>query len=274
MFSPSRRTAILDIFLIFLFVFLPGNVRAASYFNGMAGQDTYISTNGDPDTIYAKDGEVDTIVADPIDLIIADPNDLITGGKAIVLRPYLLPRSQKKVILRNCTSYGRSRKSLRTHYCGLGAFSTAFASKGMVAGKWYFEATLTLPRTGIQIGTFTTVGIHNGDDISQTDFSPLRGFQGNDILHPFITPEKIKNGDVFGVSIDLDSGTVEYTHNGLFLGKEGIQRNGKSIGFFAATSVTPRGPNLRIADMWTLNFGSKPFAFSPSAGFEPYDSKR
>lgn len=71
-----------------------------------------------------------------------------------------------------------------------------------------------------------------------------------------------RSGDVFGVCLDMDNGTIEYHRNGVDLGKAftGIQ-TGPGKALFPAVS-------LATNDSVTANFGGTPFRY-PVNGYQP-----
>lgn len=71
---------------------------------------------------------------------------------------------------------------------------------------------------------------------------------------------------MFGVCLDMDTGTIEYHRNGKALGEAfvGIERG-------AGYALFP-GVSMAYNDSMTANFGGSPFRH-PVAGFEPMQSR-
>ena len=75
-----------------------------------------------------------------------------------------------------------------------------------------------------------------------------------------------RSGDIFGVCLDMDEGTMEYYRNGIALGEafKDIER-GAGIALFPAIS-------LAFNDSVTINFGGSPFRY-PVFTYSPLQSK-
>lgn len=71
-----------------------------------------------------------------------------------------------------------------------------------------------------------------------------------------------RTGDIFGVCLDMDNGTIEYYRNGVTLGLafDNIER-GPGLSLFPAVS-------LAFNDSLSANFGGSPFRY-PVAGYKP-----
>jgi Kip1 ubiquitination-promoting complex protein 1 len=74
-----------------------------------------------------------------------------------------------------------------------------------------------------------------------------------------------RSGDIFGVCVDMDKGTIEYYRNGISLGLafEDIER-GCGLSLFPAVS-------LAFNDSLTANFGGSPFRY-PIAQYKPIEA--
>jgi hypothetical protein len=65
-------------------------------------------------------------------------------------------------------------------------------------------------------------------------------------------------GDVIGIALDLDAGTLEFYKNGV---SQGVAFSGLSGGFQFAVACNANNSSLAI------NFGQRPFAYTPPTGF-------
>jgi hypothetical protein len=149
--------------------------------------------------------------------------------------------------------------------------SAAGATKGTVAvatGKWYWEITKT--STGNQnfgiatvsavpstyVGGFTSsAGFNssNGDMlVTGSAFGTLNGS----------TVGTTNNGDVLGLALDLDGGTLKIYRNGTLL-------TANHFTISNAGNVTPAiGTNVSLSGNDSANFGQRPFAYTAPSGFK------
>jgi len=142
--------------------------------------------------------------------------------------------------------------------------SRANATIAISSGKWYFEGTVTGSSAYHEIGVITT------------DMATVNGigFYSGGYAYNQATGEKFNNngtasygatyatGDVIGVALDLDNGTLVFYKNGA---SQGTAFTGLSGTFTPAmgtySSVGAFG--------WTANFGQRAFAYSAPSGFSP-----
>lgn len=75
-----------------------------------------------------------------------------------------------------------------------------------------------------------------------------------------------RSGDIYGVCLDMDNGTIEYYRNGVELGKafSNIER-GPGVALFPAAS-------LAVNETIVANFGGSPFRY-PVAGYNALQEK-
>jgi hypothetical protein len=142
------------------------------------------------------------------------------------------------------------------------------------SGKWYWEVTIEDyfhdGRSDAVIGVGTAAAPLSGQYIGATADSwayfPANTewmhnvVAGNGYAYDYGTPSKV--GDVIGVALDLDAGTLTFTKNGVAQG----------FPFKDLPRGVPLYPMLGAADMY---FGasarfSAPFAYAPPAGFAAY----
>jgi hypothetical protein len=150
---------------------------------------------------------------------------------------------------------------------GAASWQTALSTIAVSSGKWFAELTLTTH-------SVTNAGIHFG--IAATSYSPAAGnYLGNTSTSYAYrsvvgeaTGSKVNSnsftsygavstqGDVVGLALDLDAGTLTFYKNGV---SQGQAFSGISGTFVIALSVYNAAGSI--------NFGQRPFAF-PVSGFK------
>jgi len=143
--------------------------------------------------------------------------------------------------------------------------SIGCASFGVYSGQWYFEATRIGTNNGF-IGF--VVGQFNANASNTVDL----GAQSNE--YAYITNgnkvtggsasgygSSTTNNDVIGVALDLSAGTMTFYKNGATMG--------------TAFSSLPTGTWTPAFDAYNnagfiLNFGQRPFAYTPPTGFKSW----
>lgn len=130
---------------------------------------------------------------------------------------------------------------------------------GKASGKWYWEVT----KNG---GPDLVVGVAKaGANLSAYLGSDVNGYgyissNGAKVTGGGTTGygSTYTNGDVIGVALDLDAGTLTFYKNGV---SQGVAFTGLSGMIHAAEGTTNTG------DACTANFGATPFVYSPPSGF-------
>lgn len=130
---------------------------------------------------------------------------------------------------------------------------------GVSSGKWYWEITATT------IGAFARVGISNssytfgllGNTANSWGYNKGNGnkFNNGDLG---AYGASFATGDVIGVALDLDGGTLTYYKNNT---TQGTAFTGLSGTFYAAISVS------NTNDVYTANFGATTLTYTPPSGF-------
>jgi hypothetical protein len=133
------------------------------------------------------------------------------------------------------------------------------ATFGVSSGKWYWETTITAVG-----GTYSIVGITSG-----ASTATALGTSSYQYAYISSTGNKFNNGssvaygatyttgDVIGVALDMDAGTLVFYKNNT---SQGTAYTGLSGTFFPAF-------NARNASSNDANFGQRPFAYTPPSGF-------
>jgi hypothetical protein len=128
-------------------------------------------------------------------------------------------------------------------------------------GKWYWEATFFRPGSGDGV-----LGIHK----TNTSLFQIVGYSGDPNGYGYsASGNKLNNttgvaygasytnGDVIGVALDLDAGTLTFYKNNT---SQGVAFSGLSGEFFPAFSSETA--------YFQANFGQRPFSYTPPTGFK------
>jgi chitodextrinase len=140
---------------------------------------------------------------------------------------------------------------------GISGHQSARATIGKSAGKWYWEVTLNAGDTcmaGIGKAAANLASFPGGDaNGNGYYYSGMKFTSGSSAPYgaAFVA------GDVIGVALDMDAGTVTFSKNGV---SQGVAYTGLSGTYFPMCSVN--GNNFK----WTANFGASAFAYTPPAG--------
>jgi hypothetical protein len=127
-----------------------------------------------------------------------------------------------------------------------------------IAGKWYWEQTLTsggLSAVGI---TLTSIQMVIGGGVTYTNSIDYQS-DGNKNVNGTVTAygATYTNGDVIGVAIDSDAATMTFYKNNVSQG---------SISINIANGYSP-GVRVWSSSVVNLNFGQRPFTYTPPSGF-------
>lgn len=135
---------------------------------------------------------------------------------------------------------------------------------GMTSGKWYAEATVTT------VGAESSVGIANasysGSNAYVGGTATSWGYAMNGNKYTSSSGSAYgatyTSGDVVGIAFDADNGTLEFFKNGT---TQGIAYSSLTSGpyFFAV-----EGRTSTSANNISINFGQRPFAYTPPSGFK------
>lgn len=137
------------------------------------------------------------------------------------------------------------------------------AIKGVTEGKWYWEIELTTSTTSMTYGISNKNYTYNSP-IGNNDQRSLSG-NGNKRPEDTSYAPSLSNGDIIGVALDLDIGTLEFFINGISYGisHDNIKDMGEVFPMVRSGTSVARSVNF--------NFGSKPFIYPIPEGFKPYN---
>jgi hypothetical protein len=133
-------------------------------------------------------------------------------------------------------------------------------------GKWYWEATFYKPGSGDGV-----LGIHK----TNTSLFQIVGYSGDPDGYGYSAGGNKQNnstgsaygatytnGDVIGVALDLDAGTLTFYKNNA---SQGVAFSSLSGEFFPAFSSETA--------YFQANFGQRPFAYTPPTGFKALNTQ-
>jgi len=152
-----------------------------------------------------------------------------------------------------------------------GATTTGIrATHGKISGKWYWEVKLDAGDTRFLIGA-------SNKSLSLSSFNTSylttswRGFNfSNGNRLPENTSYGVPSivGNIIGIALDLDNGTVEFYKNGVSLGIS--HTNIKELGEIYPTA----GRTASFSTTATFNFGQTPFMYEIPKKFYSYDGRQ
>lgn len=129
------------------------------------------------------------------------------------------------------------------------------------SGKWFWEITITsLTAASFSVGSGTSaasITVIPGSDVNSWGYlsSGSAGNAGNFNAYG----ATFTTGDVIGVALDMDGGTLTFYKNGV---SQGQAFSGVASGEFAMIGWTALGTGVM-----TANFGASAFAFSVPTGY-------
>jgi hypothetical protein len=153
-------------------------------------------------------------------------------------------------------------------YIAIANWTTTVATIGVSSGKWYWEQVYT----NITAGTYGMAGIVDGSfsiatanypGITATSYGYFNsnGYKYNN-AGSAAYGATYTNNDIIGVALDLDAGTLTFYKNNV---SQGVAFTGLSGTFFPALST--------YGSVATINFGQRPFAYTPPTGFKALNTQ-
>ena len=155
-------------------------------------------------------------------------------------------------------------------------WSTCRGTMGVTSGKWYFEATLTGSSGSYQSNSM--VGVMTAATSALNDAyggSTSRSYQANGGLQGDNSTGSVSSavsGDVIMCAFDIDAGKVWFGKNGTWF-NSGVPASGTG-NVFTSVPASPVVPAVHMYgntgdnNGWYLNFGQRPFAYTPPSGFK------
>ena len=144
---------------------------------------------------------------------------------------------------------------------GSTVYSTAKSTIGVSSGKWYVEGRLNF-------GGYHGIGVSNSSAAlssyigSTTDSWGYWAQNGNKVTNASFTAygATYTAGDIIGVALDMDAGTVTFYKNGT---SQGTAFTGLTGTMFIGVTGDGSG-----GGSWSMNFGQRPFAYTAPSGFK------
>ena len=180
----------------------------------------------------------------------------VTRGNYCTLNPLDLGTSASATL-------SNANLTLTTNNAGFGVTRGTF---GVSSGKWYWEVTAVSSSTnnyeiGIATATATTTG-YLGSDANGWSYYGNNGSKYNNGSGSAYGATYTV-GDVIGVALDMDAGTLTYYKNGA---SQGQAFSGITGTIFPAASDGSGTVNAAMS----FNFGQQPFAQSVPTGFKTF----
>ena len=152
-----------------------------------------------------------------------------------------------------------------------------YSTQTIKTGKWYAEFTCTgssfvYPQVGIISVTSAGSGAGQVGYIADSCGYFANGNKKVDAASDTAYGSSFTTNDVIGIAVDADNGAVYFSKNGVFQ-NSGVPTSGASktgaadtwtggaTEFYISTAVYQSGTG------WNANFGQRPFAYTPPAGF-------
>ena len=159
-------------------------------------------------------------------------------------------------------SAGVSNANLTT--TGTNAGWVVRGSVAMTSGKWYWEQTQDFGGAAGWCGIASDTASLSSQPAFDSQQWAYYGGSGNKYNGAANSAYGVTwtNGDVIGVALDMDAGTLAFYKNGV---SQGVAYSTGIVGktFFAAVSF---GSAVSYSE--TLNFGQRPFSYTPPTGFK------
>jgi hypothetical protein len=180
--------------------------------------------------------------------------------------------------------------SVRGNYCTLNPLSnpggstlsngnldcvTSAANNGRVvgttsvsSGKWYWEYSKTAVNTFNLLGGIAPDYEYRSSEPGSTVFSyGYYGTTGQKYNNATLTAygASYTNGDIIGVALDMDAGTLTFYKNGV---SQGVAFSGLTGSFVPAISAESAS-SISLS----VNFGQRPFAYTAPSGFKALNTQ-
>lgn len=143
------------------------------------------------------------------------------------------------------------------------------ATHGKSTGRWYWEVKFDSGQSGVYIGISNksfTLGVGSFADTNWRSYVGNNGRKYPENISYGLTTSI---GDVIGVALDLDNGTLEFYKNGVSMGVS--HTNVKELGEVFPILKTVGNVSFSF---YTFNFGATPFAYSIPHGYYSYDGRQ
>jgi len=145
------------------------------------------------------------------------------------------------------------------------------ATAGKTSGKYYWEVTAESATS-----SYAQVGIMSMS--SQLDFGlgsvgPGAGYALSGTITSWATGATActySTGAVIGIALDLDTGMLYFSRDGVWQAGGKPESSTGGIGFGGTSQTMYPAVSLGIGDVLTANFGQSAFAHTPPSGFKAW----
>jgi len=158
-----------------------------------------------------------------------------------------------------------SAGNLQIATTGSGSAGAVKGTIGVSSGKWYWEATQTAGSARGSVGILssaTRITDFLGNLSTGYIYNGIAGNKYNNGTNSAYGAS-FTNGDVIGVALDMDAGTLTFYKNN---SSQGTAYTGLSGTFSPAFSDTGGASGI-YAVTFAVNFGQRPFAYTPPTGY-------
>jgi len=149
-----------------------------------------------------------------------------------------------------------------------GATDVIFATMPMTSGKWFAEVQIVTTATGQWIGVCSNVtaaglGLY-GAGVRNPGYAyrVSTGNKCNNSNTGTAYAASSTTGDIIGIAMDADAGSITFYKNGVSLGVAFTGMTNSGGGWLFGAASDPNGS-------FRFNFGQRPFAYTPPTGFLP-----
>lgn len=144
-------------------------------------------------------------------------------------------------------------------------YGNAWGTLGFSSGKFYWECTVTASNQ-VVMGVSTKVtgwSGYVGSNANSWGYNSNNGWKSTNTISTAYGSSAVA-GDVIGIAMDADAGTLTFYKNGVSMGA--------AFTGLPSQVYLPAFANY-YADVANINFGQRPFAYGPPAGFVALSTK-
>jgi hypothetical protein len=153
-----------------------------------------------------------------------------------------------------------SNGNLQINGIGSGNVNAWIGTLGVSSGKWYYEVVMGENNGVVGISQTGNPNTYPGGDATSYGYSTATKYNNGNATSYGAT---LSAGDIVGVAYDLDAGTITFYKNGV---SQGQAFSGLSGIYFPAVRAGTTGAAVSV------NFGQRPFAYTPPTGFVALNS--
>ncbi|MEK4074087.1 MULTISPECIES: SPRY domain-containing protein [Paenibacillus] len=139
------------------------------------------------------------------------------------------------------------------------------ATHGKTSGKWYWEVKFDAGNNNYMLGVSNKS--YPIDSLVPNNANWRAYYGANGYKLPAYVTYGLSSvaGDVIGIALDIDSGTISFYKNGVSMGASHTDL--KQLGEVFATFSS----YITDTKTMTFNFGASPFLYAVPSGFQPYN---